>query len=115
LYHKKEFFSSKYSVKFKKFAHFHFLKIFHNFSNNMLFIAYKMRTLPPTVTEWNQNISAPLATYCPITGPSPFMRQLLDSSTWHQQQLKQLAAFLTQPHTVVYFTAGINSLLHRNT
>jgi hypothetical protein len=34
-------------------------------------------------------------TYCPITGPSPHMRQLLDSSTWHQQQL---AAFLT-PHT----------------
>ena len=26
------------------------------------------------------------------------MRQLLDSSTWHQQQLIQLAAFLT-PHT----------------
>jgi hypothetical protein len=26
------------------------------------------------------------------------MRQLLDSGTWHQQQLKQLAAFLT-PHT----------------
>jgi hypothetical protein len=41
------------------------------------------------------------------------MRQLLDSSTWHQQQLIQLAAFLTHtphtPHTVVYFTAGINS------
>jgi hypothetical protein len=43
------------------------------------------------------------------------MRQLLDSGTWHQQQLKQLAAFLTPQHTVVYFTAGINSLLHRNT
>jgi hypothetical protein len=37
------------------------------------------------------------------------MRQLLDSGTWHQQQLIQLAAFLTPPHTVVYFTAGINS------
>jgi hypothetical protein len=48
-------------------------------------------------------------TCCPITGPSPHMQQLLDSSTWHQQQLKQLAAFLTPPHTVVYFTAGINS------
>jgi hypothetical protein len=35
---------------------------------------------------------SPLATYCPITGPSPHMRQLLDSSTWHQQQLIQLAA-----------------------
>jgi hypothetical protein len=32
------------------------------------------------------------------------MRWLLDSSTWHQQQLKQLAAFLTPPHPVVYFT-----------
>jgi hypothetical protein len=31
------------------------------------------------------------------------MRQLLDSGTWHQQQLIQLAAFLTPPHTVVYF------------
>jgi hypothetical protein len=37
------------------------------------------------------------------------MRQLLDSGTWHQQQLIQLAAFLTTPHTVVYFTAEINS------
>jgi hypothetical protein len=37
------------------------------------------------------------------------MRQLLDSGTWHQQQLTQLAAFLTPPDTVVYFTAGINS------
>ncbi len=43
------------------------------------------------------------------------MRQLLDCGTWHQQQLKQLAAFLTPTHTVVYFTAGTNSLLHRNT
>jgi hypothetical protein len=58
---------------------------------------------------------SPLATYCTITGPSPHMRQLLDSGTWHQQQLKQLAAFLTPQHTVLYFTAGINSLLHRNT
>jgi hypothetical protein len=41
---------------------------------------------------------SPLATYCPITGPSPHMRQLLDCGTWHQQQLKQLPAFLT-PHT----------------
>jgi hypothetical protein len=40
LYHKKDFFfSSKFSAKFEKFAHFHFLKIFHNFSNSMLFIA----------------------------------------------------------------------------
>jgi hypothetical protein len=26
------------------------------------------------------------------------MRQLLDSGTWHQQQLIQLAAFLIPPH-----------------
>jgi hypothetical protein len=37
------------------------------------------------------------------------MRQLLDSGTWHQQQFTQLAAFLTHPHTVVYFIAGINN------
>jgi hypothetical protein len=37
------------------------------------------------------------------------MRKLLDSGTWHQQELIQLAAFLTPTHTVVYFTAGINS------
>jgi hypothetical protein len=41
---------------------------------------------------------SPLATHCPITGPSSHMRQLLDSGTWHQQQLKQLAAFL-HPNT----------------
>ena len=56
------------------------------------------RTLPPIVTEWNQRVSPPRGTCCPITGPSPHMRQLLDSGTWHQQQLIQLAAFLT-PHT----------------
>jgi hypothetical protein len=39
------------------------------------------------------------------------MRQLLDSCTLHQQQLIQLAAFLTLPQTVVYCTAGINSFL----
>ncbi len=50
---------------------------------------------------------SPRAACCPITGPSPHMRQLLDSSTWHQQQLIQLAAFLTPPHKVLYFTAGI--------
>jgi hypothetical protein len=43
---------------------------------------------------------SPLATYCPITGPSPHMQQLLDSGTWHQQQLKQLAAFLIPLDTV---------------
>jgi hypothetical protein len=41
---------------------------------------------------------SPRGTCCPITGPSPHMWQLLDSGTWHQQQLIQLAAFLT-PHT----------------
>jgi hypothetical protein len=55
-----------------------------------------------------KNLS-PRGTCCPITGPSPHMRQLLDSGTWHHQQLIQLAAFLTPTHTVVYFTAGINS------
>jgi hypothetical protein len=40
----------------------------------------------------------PLSTYCPITGPSPHMRKLLDGGTWHQQQLKQLAAF-SHPNT----------------
>jgi hypothetical protein len=44
LYHKKGFFSSKFSVKFEKFAQFDFKKIFHNFSNNMLFIAYTENT-----------------------------------------------------------------------
>ncbi len=111
LHHKKRvFFSSKFSIKFKKFAQFDLKKRFHNFSNNMLFIvctenSHKMKP---------KHLS-PLATYCPITGPSLHVRQLLDSGTWHQQQLKQLAAFLTPQHTVVYFTAGINSLLHRNT
>ncbi len=56
-----------------------------------------LRTLPPTVTEWNQSISPPHATYFPITGPSPHMGQLLDSSTWHQQQLIHLAAIITPP------------------
>jgi hypothetical protein len=37
------------------------------------------------------------------------MGQLLDSGTWHQQQLIDLAAFFTPPHTVVLFTAEINS------
>jgi hypothetical protein len=41
---KKNFFLSKYSVKFEKFAHFDFKKVFHNFSNNMLFIAYTENT-----------------------------------------------------------------------
>jgi hypothetical protein len=58
----------------------------------------KKRTLPPSVTDWNQSISPPCATYCPITGPSPNMQHLLDSDTWHQQQLIQLADFLIPPH-----------------
>jgi hypothetical protein len=78
----------------------------------MLFISYIENTYSHRVEP--KHLS-PLATYCPNTGPSPHMRQLLDSDTWHQQQLKQLAAFLTPPHTVVYFTAGINSLLHMST
>ena len=111
---KRVVFSSKFSVKFEKFAQFDFKKYFTTFQI-ICYLLLNLKTLPPTVTELNQNISPPLATYCPITGPSPHMRQLLDCGTWHQQQLKQLAAFLTPTHTVVYFTAGINSLLHRNT
>jgi hypothetical protein len=46
---------------------------------------------------------SPPTTCCPVTGPSPHMRQLLDSSTWHQQQLIQLAAFLTPPtHSALF-------------
>jgi hypothetical protein len=41
---------------------------------------------------------SPRATFRPIPGPSPHMQQLLDSGTWHQQQLIQLAAF-SHPHT----------------
>ncbi len=36
---KRGFFSSKFSVKFEKFAQFNFKKIFYNFSKNMLFFA----------------------------------------------------------------------------
>jgi hypothetical protein len=32
------------------------------------------------------------------------MRQLLDSSTWHQQQLIQLAALLTPTHTQCFIS-----------
>jgi hypothetical protein len=81
------------------------------FPNYILFIAYTENTATYSHKMKPKHLS-PLATYCPITGPSPHMRQLLDSGTWHQQQLKQLAAFLTPQHTGVYFTAGINSLLH---
>ena len=84
-------------MKFKKFAQADFRKIVHNFSNNMLFIAYTEDTATYS-HRMEPKLLSPLATYCPITGPSPHMRQLLDSSTWHQQQLIQLAAFLT-PHT----------------
>jgi hypothetical protein len=80
--------------------------IFKKYFTTFQIICYlllKLKTLPPTVTEWNQNISPPLATYCPITGPSPHMRLLLDCGTWHQQQLKQLAAFLT-PHTQCFIS-----------
>jgi hypothetical protein len=111
---KKSFFLSKFSVKFEKFAKFDFFKIYHNFSNNILFIASTEITATYSHRMKPKHLS-PLTTHCPITGPSPHMRQLLDSDTWHQQQLKQLAAFLTPQHSVVYFTAGINSLLHRNT
>jgi hypothetical protein len=38
------------------------------------------------------------------------MRQLLDSSTWNQQQLIQLAAFLTPPHTVTHMQCFISQL-----
>ncbi len=52
---------------------------------------------------------SPRATCCPITGPSPHMRQLLDSSTWHQQQLIQLAAFLTPPppHSALFHSCNL--------
>jgi hypothetical protein len=46
---------------------------------------------------------SPCVTHCPITGPSPHMRQLLDSGTWHQQQLIKLAALLT-PHTECFIS-----------
>jgi hypothetical protein len=97
-------------VKFKKFAQANFRKIVPTLQIiSNLFLT--QRTLPPIVTEWNQRISPlPAAPAVQSQAPSPHMRQLLDSSTWHQQQLIQLAAFLTHtPHTVVYFTAGINS------
>jgi hypothetical protein len=32
------------------------------------------------------------------------MRQLLDSCTWHQQQLIQLAASVTNPHTQYFIS-----------
>jgi hypothetical protein len=112
---KNSFLSYKLSVKFRKFTQFDFIfKEFTTFQRICNFFL-TLRTLPPIVTEWNQSISPPCPTSCPITGPSPHMRQLLDSSTWHQQQLIQLAAFLTTTHTVLYFTAGISSFLQRNT
>ncbi len=110
----KIFFHQSVVLNFKHLLNLIFKKYFTTFQM-ICYLLLKLKTLPPTVTEWNQNSSPPLATYCPITGPSPHMRQLLDCGTWHGQQLKQLAAFLTPTHTVVYFTAGINSFLHRNT
>jgi hypothetical protein len=92
-------------VKFKTFSQANFRKIVHNLQIICNLFLWQ-RTLPPIVTEWNQRIyllggpppPPPRGTCCPITGPSPRMGQLLDSGTWHQQQLIQLAAFLT-PHT----------------
>ena len=63
----------------------------------MLFICYTENTATYS-HRIEQKYLSPHTTYCPMTGPSPHMRQLLDSGTWHQQQLIQLAAILT-PHT----------------
>jgi hypothetical protein len=80
----------------------------------MLFIAYTENTATYS-HRMELMILSPLATCCPITGPSPHMRQLLDCGTWHQQQLKQLAAFLT-PHTQWFISHGFfypyKSVLH---
>jgi hypothetical protein len=55
---------------------------------------------------------SPLATYCPITGPSPHIRQLLDSGTWHQQQLIQLSwQPFSQPPTPPHTYTGFISQL----
>jgi hypothetical protein len=62
----------------------------------MLFIAYGVNTATYSHRMKPKHLS-PLAIYCPITGPSPHMRQLLDSGTWHQEQLIQLEALLTPP------------------
>jgi hypothetical protein len=86
LYHRKEFFSSKFSVQFEKFAQCDFYKIFHNFSNNMLFIVYTENTVTYSHKMEPKHLT-PLATYCPITGPSPHMRQLLDcGQRWAQNR-----------------------------
>jgi hypothetical protein len=85
-------------VKFEKLLNLIFKKKFTSFQR-ICYLFLPQRTLLPTVTEWNQSISPspppPPTTCCPITGPSPHMGQLLDSGTWHQQQLIQLAAFFT--------------------
>ncbi len=47
---KKSFFSSKFSVKFKKFAQFDFKKYFTTFQI-LCYLLLTLRTLPPTVTE----------------------------------------------------------------
>ena len=65
------------------------------------------RTLPPIVTEWNQRISPPAAPAVQSQAPL-----LTCGSCWtaaHGINSRQLAAFLTPPHTVVYFELGINS------
>ncbi len=62
----------------------------------MLFVAYTENTATYSHRMKPKHLS-PLATCCPITSPSPHMWQLLDSRTWHQEQLIQLAALLTPP------------------
>jgi hypothetical protein len=63
----------------------------------MLFIAYYENTATYSHRMEPKHLSPPrhlLSNHRPLSSP----RQLLDCGTWHQQQLKQLAAFLT-PHT----------------
>jgi hypothetical protein len=103
------FFSSKLSVKFEKFAQVDLKKIIHNFQI-ICNLILKQRTLPSTVTEWNQSISLPPA-------PPTFQSQaplLTCCSCWTAAHGTNSSSYSWQPFSHPH-TAGINSFLHRNT
>ncbi len=118
LFNKSKFFFIKAQCKIWQICSIWFLKnysqLFHIIYNSFL----TQRTLPPYSHKMEPKYLSPCTTYCPITGPSPHMRQLLDSGTCRahgNSSLYRWHPYSHPPCTVLYFTAGISSFLHRNT
>ncbi len=106
---KRVFFLIKVWCKIWKICLIWFLKNISQHFKKYVIYCLNLKTLPPTVTEWNQNISPPspptVQSQAPLlTCGSCWTAAHGINSSWYSWQ-----PYSNPPHTVVYFTAGLNS------